>query len=92
MTKFSDEWEVAEKMPRYDNLHDFEICIHGQVRKARLAGDDSQYLWAGTWYFTDCNHPMQNILFDRDDVTAWRMIGEKTTSHSYTSSQSMGLQ
>ena len=92
MNKFSDEWEVAEKLPRFDDVHDFEVCIFGQVRKVRLAGNDSCYLTPGTWHFTDCNHPMQNILFSRDDVMAWRITGDRETPYSLHKHQINGLQ
>ena len=71
MTK---EWEVAEKLPRFEDRYEFDVQIYGQERRARMTGNNS-YLpnfAPGTWYFTDCTHPAQNMLFDQDDVTAWR--------------------
>jgi len=66
------EWEVSEKLPMFENRFEFDVQIYGQVRRAKLAGNNSRYLSPGTWHFTDCNHPAQNILFNRDDVIAWR--------------------
>ena len=68
----TQEWEVSEKLPRFDDRFEFEVQIHGHVRRARLSGKESLYLSPGTWYFTDCTNPIQNMIFNRDDVTAWR--------------------
>ena len=69
MTK---EWEVVEKLPKFEDRFEFDVQIYGKVRRAKLAGNDSVHLAPGTWHFTDCTHPYQNMLFDRNDVTAWR--------------------
>jgi hypothetical protein len=66
------EWEVDEKLPRFNDIADFDVQIYGQNRRARLAGNRSMFFSPGTWHFIDCTHPAQNAIFSRDDVTAWR--------------------
>lgn len=67
------DWIHDAKLPRYDDIHEFEVWIYGDARKVRRAGNNSMSLTPGTLIFTDCTHPMQNVLCHEPDVMAWRM-------------------
>lgn len=70
--KPSDYWEVDEKMPRYDDVRQFEVMIRGHVRTVERIGNRSQSFSPGILLFTDCSHPAQNVICDEQMITAWR--------------------
>lgn len=67
------EWECLERMPRYDDIHEYEVWVYGSARAVRRIGNRSAYFAPGTLVFTDCTHPAQNVLCHEPDVLAWRM-------------------
>lgn len=79
---FALDWNVDEKMPRYDDLREFEVWIRGSVRRVRRIGNRSCALEPGTLAYTDCTHPMQNIICDERAVQGWRYFKEHSTSES----------
>jgi hypothetical protein len=71
-----NEWEVNEKMPRYDDIREFEVWVYGQARRVRRAGNRSLTVSPGTLEFTDCTHAMQNVICDERAVQGWRISGD----------------
>lgn len=68
------DWEHDEKMPRFDDMHDFEVWVDGAVRTVRRIGNRSlSGLTPGTLAFTDCRNPMQNVICHEPLVQAWRL-------------------
>jgi len=67
-------WEIDEKMPRFDDVHYFDVWIDDSVRRVRRIGNRSTSLSPGVLVFTDCTHPMQNVLCYEPLVKAWRMV------------------
>jgi hypothetical protein len=71
------DWEVDERMPRYDDIREFEVWLSdGSVRTVRRVGGKSNYYTPGTLVFLDCTHPMQNALCDEDRIMGWRHNGK----------------
>jgi hypothetical protein len=69
------EWEVTERIPRnyVDGPRDFEVWMRdGSVRQVQFVGMDSTFLTPGTFAFTDCTHPLQNVICDDDRIVGWR--------------------
>lgn len=67
------DWNVEEKMPRYDDIREFQVWMGcGNTRKVRRAGNHSMVVSPGTLMFTDCTHPMQNIICDEQSIKGWR--------------------
>jgi hypothetical protein len=69
-----DYWEVDEKMPRYDDMREYEVMIGDDVRRVRRIGNRSAYFSPGTLVFVDCTHTAQNMLVDESSVWAWRQL------------------
>jgi hypothetical protein len=73
MTK--GEW-IHQPMPWFDDRHSFQVWLdNGEVRNVRRAGNDGFIFSPGTLYFTDCVHPLQNMLCHEDRIRAWRIDG-----------------
>lgn len=68
------EW-IHAPLPRYGDLHTFEVWDGSAVRMVRRVGNESRSITPGTLVYTDCVHPLQNVLACDADVVAWRMIG-----------------
>ena len=67
------EWIHDARLPRYDDIHTFQVWIYDGVRTVRRVGNESMSLTPGTLVYTDCTHPMQNVICHELDVKAWRM-------------------
>lgn len=60
------DWEVQEKLPSWVT----EAIVwmkNGEVRHIR------RLAWMNQPYFTDCVHPLQNVLCDEEKVIGWRL-------------------
>lgn len=66
------EWNVDERMPKYDDIRSFEVFVFGYKRRVRRIGNRSRFFAPGTLIFTDCTHPLQNVLCDEQQISAWR--------------------
>ena len=71
----NDEERKARHMfPKYDDIHTFTVRVFNQLRKVKRVGNNSGLnLNPGTLIFTDCTHPMQNVICTEGEITAWRM-------------------
>lgn len=67
-----DDWEIAEKMPRFDDVSTYEVWIGASVRKVKRSNNQSCTFFPGTLLYVDCRHPIQNVLCDESKVQAWR--------------------
>ena len=67
------DWELAERMPRYDDINLHQVWVFGQVRSVRRVGNRSTFYTPGTLVFTDCTHPMQQAICDDELVNGWRI-------------------
>ena len=68
-----EEWIIGGAPRPYDDTNTFDVWLaNGQVRKARRAGNEGP-LTPGQMYFTDCSHPLQNVICSQDDIKAWRI-------------------
>lgn len=60
--------------PKYDDVHTFTVRVFNQLRTVRRIGNcEGLSLNPGTLIFTDCTHPMQNVICPESEITAWRM-------------------
>jgi hypothetical protein len=67
------DWELEGKPPKFDDLHDYQVWIYGRVRSVRRIGNRSAYLDPGTLVYTDCTHPIENVLCHEPDICGWRV-------------------
>lgn len=65
------DWEVHEAMPKYDDIHQFLIWNGKDVRRVRRAGNHENF-WPGQLLYTDCVHPLQNVICDERSVVGWK--------------------
>ncbi len=72
-----NEWEVQERMPKYNDINEFEVWVDGNVRSVRRVGNWSLSITPGTLVFTDCTQPMQNVLCHEPLIQGWRLKEEK---------------
>lgn len=71
------EWEVDERMPRFDDMRLFEVWLRdGSLRTVRRIGNRSQHFTPGLLVFTDCIHPLQQAICDEDLILGWRYCGK----------------
>jgi hypothetical protein len=69
-----ENWEVDEKMPKYNDVDLFDVVVFNQVRTVKRIGNFESNLFApGVLIFTDCNIPIQNVLVDESKITAWKI-------------------
>jgi len=66
------DWNTEEKMPRFDDVHEYDIWINGCTRSVRRVGNRESMFSPGTLIYTDCTHPQQNILCHEDEIEGWR--------------------
>ena len=66
------DWITEEKMPRFDDVHEYDVWIKGCTRSVRRIGNRGSMFQPGTLVYTDCTHPMQNILCCEEDIEGWR--------------------
>lgn len=66
------DWITEEKMPKYDDIREFEVWVHGYVRRVRRIGNRHPAFGPGTLVFVDCTHSVQNVLCDERDIKGWR--------------------
>ena len=72
-------WNVDDRLPRYESRFPIEVWDGRSVRKARRIGfreSDRGTLSPGTLVYTDCTHPMQNMLCDESAVMGWRYLAK----------------
>lgn len=50
---------------------EYIVQIYGHQRKVKRVGNDSMSLSPGTLIFTDCTHPMQNVIVDESKIESW---------------------
>ena len=67
------DWEHEGKPPRFDDMHDYQVWIYGAVRNVRRVGNCSTCLDPGTLAYTDCMHPIANVICHEPDICAWRL-------------------
>lgn len=70
--EFYAEWEHSERLPRFDDLREFEVWINGNIRAVRRVGNGSDFFTPGTLIYTDCSSPYQNVICEESQVNAWR--------------------
>jgi hypothetical protein len=76
MQELNGEWLIGSKPSQFDDIHDFELWMDdGSIRLARRVGNRSDSLTPGTMAFTDCRHPLQNVICDESRIQAWRVRG-----------------
>lgn len=68
-----DDWEVVEKLPKYNDKNEFIVEVYGQIRKVKRVGNNSAFYTPGTLIFTDCTHPKQQAICDESKITAWKI-------------------
>lgn len=86
------EWEIEERMPRFDDMREFNVwLVDGSVRTVRRIGNRSHFLTPGSLAFTDCTHPMQNVLCDESNVVGWRYAGTMAKELPRLSMPSFGM-
>jgi hypothetical protein len=68
------DWEVEEKMPRFDDIHEFDVWIRNQVRRVKRIGNRSTYYTPGVLVYLDCTHPQQEAVCDEEKIQGWRMV------------------
>lgn len=74
MRELLDEWIIGAKPRPFDNIHDFELWMDdGHVRRARRVGNRSLSITPGTMVFTECKHPLSNVICDESRIRAWRI-------------------
>lgn len=67
------DWETEEKLPfTLDETLRFQVWTGEGVRTVRRVGK-SVSMWPGTLVYTDCTHPIQNVLCSESDVKGWRL-------------------
>lgn len=69
-----DEWEVVERLPKYNVINTFSVEVYGQIRIVKRVGNEGAHLAPGILIFTDCTHPQSNIICDESAITAWKLI------------------
>lgn len=70
----SEEWIVNAPLPRWDDMREFWVWSGKDVRSVRRVGNlDPTRLTPGTVIFTDCTHPIQNVLCDESQIQGWRI-------------------
>lgn len=72
------DWEVDEKMPKYDDIRTFQVWVCGQVRRVKRVGNRSNFLSPGTLQYLDCTSPFQNAICDESNIQGWRLDAGKT--------------
>lgn len=60
--------------------------LGGQVRRVIYRPHISGNPW-----FTDCTHPSQNVICDREYIQAWRVVAGKSSAPEQPSNQAAGL-
>jgi len=85
------DWEIDEKMPKFNDIDIFEVWIYGQVRKVKRVGNNSLFLSPGTLAFIDCTHPEQNVICDERDVRGWRMVSRSPVAPTIFSPERANL-
>lgn len=72
------DWIIGSKPRRFDDANAFDLWMRdGSVRRARRVGNESLNITPGTLIFTDCQHPLQNVVCDERDVQGWRIREER---------------
>lgn len=67
------DWQIEDRMPRYDDIREFEVWLrNGSTRTVRRVGNRSLRFTPGMLLYTDCTHPLQNVICDESDVVGWR--------------------
>ena len=69
-----DERRARHMLPKYDDINTFTVLVLNQLRQVRRVGNNDMIgISAGTLIFTDCTHPMQNVICPESEITGWRM-------------------
>lgn len=79
------EWNVDDRLPRYESRFPIEVWSGRNVRHARRIGfreSDESTLSPGTLVYTDCTHPMQNMLCDESKIIGWRYLAAGACARS----------
>lgn len=71
-----NDWDVDNRMPKYNDINDFEVWVDGYVRRVHRVGNHSTYFTPGTLVFIDCKYPMQNAICHEPMVKGWRVFAE----------------
>lgn len=66
------DWITEEKMPKYDDIREFEVWIYGYVRRVRRVGNRHPYFHPGMLVYVDCTDSMQNVICDEAKIKGWR--------------------
>jgi hypothetical protein len=68
------ERKARHIFPKFDDINTYTVRVFDQLRKVRRIGNnDIRALNPGTLIFTDCTHPMQNVICPEEKITAWRV-------------------
>ena len=74
MQELTGEWIIGSKPRPYDDINAFQVWLDdGSVRRARRVGNWSTALNPGTLCFTDCTHPLANVICHEPRIRAWRI-------------------
>ena len=68
------ERKALHIFPKFDDINTYTVRVFNNLRKVKRVGNYSgTNLNPGTLIFTDCTHPMQNVICPEDKITAWRV-------------------
>jgi hypothetical protein len=76
-----DDFEVVEKLPKYNDINEFIVEVSGQLRQVNRVGNNSAFYTLGILIFTDCNHQQQQAICDESKITAWKIVCERPESN-----------
>lgn len=67
--------KMQDSIP-YENIgkQEYEIEIFNTLRKVKRAGNELMSLSPEILIFTDCTHPMQNIIVPESEIKSWKRI------------------
>ena len=69
-----EERKTKHIFPKYDDMNTYIVRVFNQLRKVRRVGNNcASTLSPGTLIFTDCTHPLQNVICPEKEITAWRL-------------------
>lgn len=73
------DWELEGRPRPFDDIHEFEVWVYGQVRRLKRVGNDSTYFTPGLLLlYTDCTHAPQNCVCNESDIQGWRIVNART--------------
>lgn len=79
------EWIQGNRITVYNRP--IEVWMkNGQVRRIILNPENASDPW-----FTDCTHPLQNVVCAREYIEAWRLVDGASIAEDQAINQAAGL-